>query len=185
MDELKQIQSEHLKSLLNDLADKGISAKSFANTVGVSEVTVSNWKHGRQKINPSNANEINKHFPDYSVQYLLGYDDFPNEDAAIKDRRKQSNARFFAELDCVEGLLKLNGVSFEYFSEHIEDAGAYTVTTEDGESFTMSDKHDEFIELTKNGYSVTLTMEQWRAFRSEIVGYANMRLTMLIERGVW
>ena len=110
MDELKQIQSEHLKCFFNDLAAKGISAKSFADTVGVSEVTVSKWRHGRQKINPSNANEINKHFPDYSVQYLLGYAEFPNEDAAIKEKRKQNSARFFAELDCIEGLLKLNGV---------------------------------------------------------------------------
>ena len=181
MDKLKQIQSMHLKQLLNDLSEQGISQKDFAEMVGVSQVTVSNWKRGKQGINPSNAELINSFFREYSVEYLLGYSEYQNE-------QSEKTARAFQDLsvkECVEYLAKNQG--FQVSAQGLFNPDEYRELVKDGYRSIAELKSVQHVERIENsdGEVLKLTAEQWNAFVDEVGGYIEMRLNSMLERGCW
>lgn len=184
MDDLKRIQSEHFKCLLNDLADENISQKAFADIVGVSEVTVSNWKRGRQKINPSNAEEISRRFPHYSVQYLLGYAEYPNEDVALTARFNDAYQKGSVVHACVESLAEINGASIKREREHNVpnwDDLPYDPIL-DAVSFNEIEVTTTVI-LSRGNQSRRIPEEQWTCFVSEVQEYVDMRISSFLKRG--
>ena len=181
MQELQQLQSMRLKRLL---ADQNTSQKELAEKLGVSPTSVNHWVNGKVHMNDYNARLIHDAYPEYSVEFLRGYSEYPNETEAMRDRRKRHDERFFTELDCVETLLKLGGVTVEYFSQLSDDESEVTIVA-DGETFTTSVHFNEFAKLARGGQTIVLTMAQWRAFRTEIGQYMNMRLDSMFERGCW
>ena len=181
VEELQRLQGLRLKALLKE---HGKSQKWLAERFHFSETSVSHWANGKVHMSDYNAMLICSEFPECSPEYLRGYADYPNETEAMRDRRKQHDAEFFTELDCVETLLKLNGGTVEYFSKLSGDESEIAINA-DGETFTTSVRFNEFAKLARGGQTLVLTMAQWRAFRTEIGQYMNMRLDSMFERGCW
>lgn len=181
MEELQQLQSARLKRLLTD---QNIYQKDLAEMLGVSPTSVNHWVNGKVHMSDYNASLIHDAYPEYSVEYLRGYSEYPNETEAMRDRQKRHGERFFTELECIESLLKLGGVSVEYFSQASDDESEYTIIA-DGVPFTTDVRFNEFARLSRDGQSVVLTMAQWRAFRAEISQYMNLRIDSMFERGAW
>lgn len=181
MEDLQQLQSERLKRLL---AEQNISQKDLAEKLGVSPTSVNHWVNGKVHMNDYNASLIHDVYPEYSVEYLRGYSEYPNETEAMRDRLRRHDERFFTELGCIENLLKLSGVTVEYFSQLSDDESEWVIVA-DGETFTTSVHFNEFAKLARDEQTLVLTMAQWRAFRAEISQYMNMRLDSMFERGCW
>lgn len=182
MEELQQLQSVRLKRLLDE---QNITQKELAVKLKVSPTSVNHWVNGKVHMNDYNASLINKEYPAYSPEYLRGYADYPNESEAMRAAQSKRTERFFAELDCVEGLLKLNGATVEYFSELSENEDEWTIELEDGEKLTTTIHSDDYARITQGERSLVLSMEQWRFFRSDVRKYVNMRLDSMFERGGW
>ena len=182
MEELQQLQAERLNRLL---VEQNISQKDLAERIKVSPTSVNHWVNGKVHMNDYNASLIHDAYPQYSAEWLRGYSEYPNEIEAIRANKEKSLERFFDELDCVEGLLKLNGATVTYFSKLSENTDEWTIEFDNGEKYTTTIHSDDFAKITQGERSLILTMEQWRCFRSEIRRYMNMRLDSMFERGGW
>ena len=97
MENVKQQQAENFNTLINELKKEKIinSQEEFAYKIEVSPVTVSNWKNGKYLISQKNAEIINRHFPNYPINWLMGRTDAKSEYEkasrivdGIKDRTK-------------------------------------------------------------------------------------------------
>lgn len=81
MADLKQQQAANFKTLLDELKSEGKikSQEDFANKVGVTSVTVANWKSGKHQIDETNAETINALFPQYPISWVMGRTDARNQ----------------------------------------------------------------------------------------------------------
>lgn len=184
MVDIKKKQAEHLRIVLSEL---DLTYDEFAATISakrkgtlkLSKTTVYNWARGRTEMAKAKAEEIHRCFPQYSVEYLRGYSDYPNEKAKRDAEHNQKLTDFLSELDCIERLLSLDGYSIEYLSS---PEPSEIIALEDGSDLII---RDEYARISNGEKSATLTIEQWRAFRQEIRAYLNMRIGSMLERGAW
>lgn len=173
MANLNPKQAEHLKRVFDDLKKQGISQAKVAELINVTTVSISNWKAGRQGIDPSNAKAISKEFPQYSAEYLLGYTDYANKDEEKRADLKQNFLDAYQMIDCVNSLAMLNGVTkLEALHEHHSLDEDF-----DGDSY--------FVEVTRDGRTLRITEEQWETFQKEVCNYVGFRLDQIFERGCW
>lgn len=182
MKELQHLQSERLKRLL---IERNTTQKELAEKLEVSPTSVNHWVNGKVHMNDYNANLIHAVYPEYSVEYLRGYSEYPNrqcEEAAIA---RKAALKEITTSQCVEHLAASRGFRAKgigYF-----DPAEYGELVKDCWQPITKLKSVEGVERIENGNGEALELsdEQWSYFVDEIGGYIEMRLGQMIERGCW
>ena len=178
MEDLKPIQARHLKHLLTS---EGISHTTLANTIEVSTVTVSRWVNAKTAISQHNAGVIHSKYPNYSIEYLLGYSEYRNDG----DKAKAEVVTQYRVEQSVERLALNRGFQTQALgSFEIEE---YNELTKDGYRPLTELENVQYFERIENadGEVLTLTAEQWSNFCDEVSSYIEMRLGKMFERGCW
>lgn len=102
--EINPIRAERLKTLIER---EGITRKEFANRISQAHETVSRILNQKQPLTEGTAQDIIKAFPEYRIEWLLGYEKFViNSDKSNEIR--EAFAEALKKLDSVrECLLRL------------------------------------------------------------------------------
>ena len=178
MEDLKPIQARHLKRLLTS---ERISKTKFAETIGVSAVSVSRWVNAKAAISQYNAGVIHSKYPNYSIEYLLGYSEYRNEG----DKTKAEVVTQYKVEQSVERLAMGRGFQMQALSSF--DIEEYKELTKDGHRSLTDLENVQYFERIENADSeaLTLTAKQWSDFCDEVSSYIEMRLGKMFERGGW
>ena len=160
---MTEVNNKQAKNLGFLLSRENLSQKSFSKKIGTNEITVSRWIHDKNAISTDYARKINAAYPDYSIEFILGNSDYPNETFAARDEFVGALQSAFAENYHIEKLLNHCGItSIELFGES-----------------------NERVRLNKDEQSLVLTADQYFAFQDELKSYVKMRLDSMFERGCW
>ena len=164
-------QKEHLDTVLKE---KRLNQAEFADSFGFSTSSVSEWMNGKRPMSDRTARVIHERWPEYSPDWLRGYDlgrnpsdNFLETIAASREESNMMLSAFFY-------LAKLNGftVSLPFY----EAAGIEEI---------VSSIKDDFATISRDGVTVKLGMDDFYELQNQFVDYAGMRLGRIIRRGEW
>lgn len=179
-DEIKVIRAKRLNIVIQET---GVLRKELARICGVTPAYVSSMAPKNPDgvdpkdiaaVSRTSARKINERFPDYSVEWLLGEDDYPNELVRkIEERIDRKHEQ--DQLDLVFGLLaELYGYTFT----------ATTVMEPDGkplDSGWQKQKVDTALIIKKDGKTVTVPRGVIHELQREIGDYCDFKLSRLFK----
>lgn len=179
-DEIKVIRAKRLNLVIQET---GILRKELARICGVTPAYVSSMAPKNPDeadpkdiaaVSRTSARRINERFPDYSVEWLLGEDEYPNERVRRIEERIDSKHEQ-DHLDLAFGILsELYGYTFT----------ATTVIEPDGkplDSGWQKQKVDTALIIKKNGKTVTVPREVIHELQREIGDYCDFKLSRLFR----
>ena len=166
LEELTQYQADFINRLLTE---QGVSQKEFAASIGTTPVTVSRWKNGKNMISDFFAYKIKDVYPEYTFAEITGYR------AMMREQANEAARAYAKEYACFESLLKLCDVDEILRAEPLPIRIGNTVINGDS----------DFARLMRGEETITLTGNQYEAFKNELFDYARMRLNSMFERGCW
>ena len=173
MGDIAKKQGDHLRRLLEN---EGVSQMEFAYIVGVSPVTVSRWACGVSPMRRSNAEEISRHYPGYSVEYILGYSDWENENERKRGEQEYRLHYALTSMDAFDNLADLCGFGCEYVYDYLSHG-----TEENTEPVRVNER----CIISKDGKEVEITIQDYNMLVKELLFYVSTRLNGIIERGRW
>ena len=117
---VNQTSAERIAQLINI---SGLTQAQFGDLVGYDRVSINAMANGKRNLTRGGAESICKHYPQYRVEWLLGYDDY-----ATHDYKSIADDKFFAALSTIgqafRGLAWFDG--YEFNSEEIDAKGEAT-----------------------------------------------------------
>lgn len=170
--EVKALSAAHLKLLLKQT---GIQKQELAAIAGRSAQTVSAMVKGTAPVTERTAQAINAHFPDYSIGWLMGTEEYPNGRSEFVARVNQMNH---------EGDLMREG--FYAFAALM----GYSVVLTSPASATPDGKVDviEVVEQIKGGYTITrgkqsahISFDDMHDLQNEIADFVDFKLGRLFK----
>lgn len=105
MREINLKRQERFKTFLEDQKENGITQKKLAEMLFISQQTISKIANKSGNLTEETAERISKLFPQYRLQWLLGFDDFKTDD----ERINASINRRAEYIDLTEQLLFSHG----------------------------------------------------------------------------
>lgn len=192
-DSLKK-QSEHVKIMLMELKELGMTQDRIVEAINERRSADSerqftknnfrNWQTGKEMTRVK-AEEIHKAFPQYSVDWLRGYSEYPNRQCEEKANARKDAFKHLTVGQCIERLAASRGFRAEGIGRF--DPAEYGELVKDGWQPMTKLKSVEGVERIENGNGEVLELsdEQWSYFVDEIGGYIEMRLGQMFERGAW
>ena len=169
MPDLNQREADNLKTLLTE---KEIDKKKLAEIADVSLQSVYAWLRGTQ-MNRDKAERINREYPEYSVEWILGYTKYKSEDMRLWELFLETGFRNDYLVKLTTKLLNARGFEtikreedpeLEWFQQEAE-RGSYRISRDEK--------------------SIVLTNKQCIYLAHEIADYAEMRVNAMFERGGW
>ena len=170
----KEKRSKRLILLIDRL---GITKREFATEIGRSSVLISNMTSVRNPatITDKTIELINEHYPDYSVEWLKGDAEFPNqrEQNLAVIERTQIEADLLAI--AFDALCKLNGYTYTATAPATANSdGRYEVT--------------EVVKAVREGFIVSdgkkrghLTFDELHGLKNEINDFAAFKLGRVVD----
>lgn len=166
--EINPKRADNIKKLMKW---ENISQTEFAEITHQTQQNVSRIINLKTPLTEENAREIIKYFPEYRIEWLLGYDDYPTNKDLFLSMVNQTNE---------EGKLLDQGF-FSYLKLY-----DYTVT--EGEVDPSGDSLVDFIHnehrgvtISRNGKKVTLRLHDLIDFQNEIGEYIELRLKHMMK----
>ena len=149
------------------IAREGLTNRAFAGLVHLSEKTVSGMVNLRQKVTEVTAKEIVKAFPEYQVEWILGYTEYMTKQEAANAYLIRLSDDAAALDTAIINLLKLNGWTMQ----------------------AMSDKDGYVLENREENKVFELDMLEMIALRNDLQGYTKYRLDSMFNdslfRATW
>lgn len=164
--EIKALSAARLKLLLKET---GIQKQELAEIAGRSAQTVSAMVKGTAPVTERTARAINAHFPDYSIEYLMGESPYRN------DREREAEER--AEKRHHGDMLDL-GIGA------LADACGYTFTAravlvpqgEPLESGLQRFVPDTEVIVSREGSTTTISREDMRRIQQEVRDFLDFKI---------
>ena len=181
MADFKQQQAANFKTLLDELKDGGKikSQEDFANMVGVTSVTVANWKSGKHPIKEAHAETINNLFPQYPVSWLMGRTDVRNQYEkmafALADAWDKKEVRELL-LDC---LAYLNGWKVEkpeYSHDKMTAVNIKKHSTHYIEE-AAKEQFDHYVDLVRGEERIELSLKERQSLITKMVALFEFEIT--------
>ena len=167
--EIKGLRCKRLKEIIER---EGVKQNQLSEETGISQQSISAMVQGKANVTETTAEIIVKRFPEYSIEWLLGFSDYKNN--AEKFRAVISQAQH-------EGDLLLTGLSaFAQLANYQIDVTSpmKEIDTVEaalkmiGGGYTIS--HD--------GVSIKLSLEEMNAFENEVCDFVELQLKHLFKR---
>lgn len=171
----KELKAETAKRLKQVLKETGIQKQELAKVAGRSAQLVSDMLKGTAPLTEKTAEGIHAAFPDYSVSWLVGEAEYPNQRAqnlAVYQRAQKEADLLSVAFDA---LCKLNGYTYTATAPaHPNADGRIEVTelvTAIREGFTVSDGK-------RSGH---LSFDELHELKNEICDFAAFKLGRVVE----
>lgn len=161
MGEFKQQQAVNLTLMF---LHEGIVQKRLAEQLGVTHITVSNWKRGKVGISAEHAAKLHELYPGYSVEYIRGLSPYQNKQAEVWEMENTEYPKMMERIKLLISAAEKGGYTVQLLED--PDAGDY-------------------LRIVDNGRVAELDAEQMDALAKEIIGFACMRINSMLERGEW
>ena len=166
--EIVPIRAERVKILINR---EGITQNDFAVRIGQTQQNISRILNLKTALTEETARIIVEKFPEYRIEWLLGYDDsMTNRDvlsSAINQMNEESSLMdtgFFSYLKLYD--FEVSNAAFEKTGDLIADK--------------IREVHSG-VTITRDGKSVTLPLVELRQFQNEIGEYIELRLKHMMK----
>ena len=169
---INPLMAERLKMLINDT---GLTQGKFAHSVNHSQQLISDIVNGKTALVLETAQDIERVYPDYNAEWLLGLRDHRNDDEALRDSIIKRNEAFRDSIikmhedgDLLNtafiSLASLNGYhvnSLGYRGESVEEI--------------VSSLYD-YVEIEHDGAVQTLTIKQLNQLENIICSHAEVTI---------
>lgn len=179
-------QGQRINYMLDHL---GISAAQFSREVGCKEVSVSQWRRNLRTMNMASAEKIHDRFPQFSMAFILGASPYQNENDKFIDEFSSQYLRSSVKAQgntlALIALLDAMGYTVIYphqNAETVDEVVSYwladmPINTLDKDGNPIN--NDYCIEISKNGETIKLNTEQFKAIADEMEDFASVRLNRL------
>lgn len=171
----KELKAETAKRLKLVLRETGRTQKQLAEEIGRSAQTINGICQGTAPLTERTAEAINALHPDYSVEWLIGKAEYPNQ--RTQNLAVYQKAQEEADLLSVafDALCKLNGYTYTATAPaQVKANGRVEVTelvTAIREGFTVSDGR-------RSGH---LSFDELHDLKNEICDFAAFKLGRVVE----
>lgn len=165
--EINPIRAERVKKLIER---EGISQIDFANRIFQTQQNVSRIINLKTALTEETARDIVTAFPEYRIEWLLGYDD------AMTTAEQFSNA--IQTMNEEGELLHRGFMSFAKLSGFNVDVAPIAGNKTLEETFQNMKEH---CTITRDGKSVTLSLSELNAFENELCDYIEFRLLHMMK----
>ena len=184
-DEVKAIRSNRLNQLVDEV---GIRQVELAARIGRSAVLVSNMMRGKASVSDATCEALHAVFPDYSLGWLKGEEEFPNERIAALEELKRSKHDGDLLAIALDVLLEYHGCTLT-----TEPSAAPVPTGDDapgaaagGVAGAADNAADDAaaggFRLGCDGRTVDLTSGEVRALEADIADYVGFKVHQLMRK---
>ena len=167
--EIKGLRCKRLKEIIER---EVVKQNQLSEETGISQQSISAMVQGKANVTETTAEIIVKRFPEYSIEWLLGFSDYKNN--AEKFRAVISQAQH-------EGDLLLTGLSaFAQLANYQID-----VTSPMKEIDTVEAALKMIVggyTISHDGVSIKLSLEEMNAFENEVCDFVELQLKHLFKR---
>ena len=175
------INAERCKRLNQVFSETGIPQNWFSKLEHgeygyISQQAISQMINKKANVTETTARTINRYFPQYSVDWLMGYTDYKN------DREKFSTV--ISELQTESDLLLRGLIAFaklcDYEIELTSPAHKPEETSASVDNL-MKMLHDGYT-IRKGDQTVQLSMEEMNAFENEVCDFVELKIKHLFKQ---
>lgn len=166
--EIQPKRAENLKYMIEDL---GITQGEFGKIVGITQQGISKLINLKSALTEELAKDIIKKFPQYRLQWLLGYDDFPTASNLFNHAVTKADD----EGELLNTILAAFTQLYDYKMEYSEIYSGMDI----GEAIRAI--HQDFCTISKDGKKKTFSLAEFRDFQQEICDYIEMRLSHIMQ----
>lgn len=167
--EIKVLRCKRLKQFIRET---GITQKQLSNETNISQQSISAMIQEKANVTELTAQIIAAKYPEYSVEWLLGFSDYKN--ATEKNLAVISRARHAGDL-LFEGL----NAFAELAGYHITLASP--VQNKSTVEVALKMVRDGY-KFSHNGISIQLSLEEMNAFENEVCDFVELQLKHLFKR---
>ena len=171
----KEVKAETAKRLKQVLKHADVTQKELAGKIGRSAQTVNAMVKGTAPLTEKTAIAINALYPDYSVEWLMGKADYPNQreqNLAVYQRAQEEADLLSVAFDA---LCKLNGYTYTATSPAQPKADGLFEAT-------------EFVAAIREGFTVSdgkrsghLSFDELHDLKNEICDFAAFKLGRIVK----
>lgn len=163
--EINPVRAERLKILIDR---EGITQTDFAVRIHQSQQNVSRIVKMKQALTEYTAREIISEFPEYRIEWLLGYDDYMTTEDQFRDVIQTANDE--------ASLLHSGFFSFAKLS-------GFQIDTPSGDGTIETTIHNlkKALTVSRDGKSVTFSLSDLNAFENELCDYIEFRLLHMMK----
>lgn len=165
--EINPIRAERVKKIIER---EGISQIDFANRIFQSQQNVSRIINLKTALTEETALDIVSAFPDYRIEWLLGYDDSMTNAEKFLNTVQKANE---------EGLLLHKG----FFSfAHLSGFKINVAPIDESKTIEKALQNiKEYCTISRDGKSITFSVSELNAFENELCDYIEFRLLHMMK----
>lgn len=175
--EMNPIRAERVKTLIErekHLHDPKFSQVKLADKIHMTQQNISRIVQMKQPLTEETARLIIEAFPDYRIEWLLGYDNDMTENEKYLNKLDKAKSRSELLHDAIHSFLQLSGFDIKdtyHFSLHgdVDENEAYNRIMDAG-----------YI-ISRDGKSVSMSLEDFTNFAKEINDYVAFRLNHIMK----
>ena len=162
--EINPIRAERVKELIKR---ENITQIQLADRIYQSQQNISRIVQNRQPLTEETARLIVQAFPEYRIEWLLGYDEIMMKKDVIPTKYEKLRTEKDTLEKAVLSLIRLS--DFDIKLKSLENA-------EDLHNFLK-----KYCTITRDGKSITFSVEELNSFENEICDYIEFRLLHMMK----
>ena len=171
----KEINAKRCERLKQIISETGIKQNQLAVETGISQQSISAMVQGKANVTQTTAEIIVDRFPQYSIEWLLGFPDFKNNAEKCRSIISQAQHEGDLLLSGLSAFAQLNDYQIKLCSPPVSAHGKIAVedvlkAVRDG--YTISHNH----------VSIQLSLEEMNAFENEVCDFVELQLKHLFKR---
>lgn len=167
--EINDLKCKRLKEIIES---EGVKQNQLSKETGISQQAISAMVQGKANVTETTAEIIVKRFPQYSIEWLLGFSDYKN--STEKNSAVISQAQH-------EGDLLLTGLSaFAQLAQY-----QIKVTSPMQKIGTVEETLNMLMDgytISHDGASIKLSLEEMNVFENEAFDFVELQLKHLFKR---
>lgn len=170
--EINPIRAERVKILLDreKSKDKNFTQAKFARKIYQTQQNVSRIINLKTALTEETARDIVKAFPEYRIEWLLGYDDSMTTAEQFSNAIQTANEEW--------SLLHKGFLSFAQLSGFQIDVAPIAGNETLEKTFQNMKEH---CKISRDGKSVTFSVSELNDFENELCDYVEFRLSHIIK----
>jgi len=177
--EIKPEWAENLNTILDE---QGINQLQLSKLIHISQQTISKIMNGKASLTEDNARLIIKHFPQYRLEWLMGYDQHKTLTelyiSIVSEAQHEGDTLMLG----FQAFAHLNGFEIESdFPAHLEISKNEDATLEiDDVAFEKLIRPK--YKITRDGKAAFISAEEMNVLQNEICEYVEFKLERVLRR---